>query len=308
MGMAAPTWTAEQQAALVALAVAGKSGSEIAAELGVTRNAILGRAHRTGVKLPMDGRKRMIAVMASADSRRVPKAPKPQGARRYPDDHPMYKSRARGARAFTDAKIAVAIAARMAGQSLPKSARLVGASAQSLGKNWLSNPKLLALGRALYERARAEATQEAARKREIAAFEAETARLRTARINAPILAQMTPRHRLVCERRIAGETLQAIGDALGVTRERIRQIEAKWRLRGLIVPGANPLSDSTTRTYAPRLDRRRKAKPPVDFYDAAHQALGPATVKRRNNLSDAERQRRADWMREVSRRRWDARA
>jgi hypothetical protein len=55
---------------------------------------------------------------------------------------------------------------------------------------------------------------------------------------------MPERHRLICERRVAGETLQQVGDAFGVTRERIRQIEVRWRLQGLHIPGANPLNEA----------------------------------------------------------------
>lgn len=50
-------WTDQQQATLARLAAAGKTGSEIAAEMGFTRSAVMGRAHRTGVKLPLTMRK-----------------------------------------------------------------------------------------------------------------------------------------------------------------------------------------------------------------------------------------------------------
>jgi len=53
-------WTLEQHAALVRMAADGLTGSEIAKALGVTRNAVMGRAHRTGVVLPMDERKTAI--------------------------------------------------------------------------------------------------------------------------------------------------------------------------------------------------------------------------------------------------------
>lgn len=45
-------WTEKQQAELVRLAGEGLTGSEIGARLGFSRAAVLGRAHRTGVKLP----------------------------------------------------------------------------------------------------------------------------------------------------------------------------------------------------------------------------------------------------------------
>lgn len=44
-------WTKEQTAELRRLAKAGQSGSEIAKILGVTRNAITGKADREGIRL-----------------------------------------------------------------------------------------------------------------------------------------------------------------------------------------------------------------------------------------------------------------
>lgn len=44
-------WTPDDQDELVRLARAGMSASQIAAALGVTKNAVIGRCHRTGVSL-----------------------------------------------------------------------------------------------------------------------------------------------------------------------------------------------------------------------------------------------------------------
>jgi hypothetical protein len=101
---------------------------------------------------------------------------------------------------------------------------------------------------------------------------------------------MPTRDRDMLERRIAGETLEEIGKSYSVTRERVRQIEVKWRLKGLIVPDARPLTDASARL----LERKpRPGNPP----------------KRKNNLSEAERERRAEHMRAVSAKRWaEARA
>lgn len=44
-------WTDEMQAALVRLAAEGLTGKEIGERLGLTRSAVLGRAHRDGVRL-----------------------------------------------------------------------------------------------------------------------------------------------------------------------------------------------------------------------------------------------------------------
>lgn len=225
-------------ARLVELAANGKTGREIAAELGCTRSAVLGRAFRTGVKLPMDERKARLAD----HGRRKPVAERRE---KFPPRHAIHRKRARGARAFTDAEIAVAIAARLAGLSGAKSAALIGASQQSLAKNWMRDASLLALGKALHERARADAAERAAQARELAAFAAEAQRLAVERTNQPILGRMPERHREMLERRISGQTLQQIAHTYGITRERVRQIEARWRVEGLVVPGVRPLSDAT---------------------------------------------------------------
>jgi hypothetical protein len=57
---------------------------------------------------------------------------------------------------------------------------------------------------------------------------------------------------MICERRIAGENGQEIGDALGVTRERIRQVVVKWQVAGLIVPGAREPSEAGRKMIAAR--------------------------------------------------------
>ncbi len=64
------TWTPERQSALERMAKAGMTGSEIAEALSVSRGAVMGRAHRTGVKLPVTeakaahvGRKKAAAAV-----------------------------------------------------------------------------------------------------------------------------------------------------------------------------------------------------------------------------------------------------
>jgi RNA polymerase sigma factor (sigma-70 family) len=54
------------------------------------------------------------------------------------------------------------------------------------------------------------------------------------------VAGLPERERRVVERRVAGETLKAIGESMGLTRERIRQIEreAHARLRDKLAPYA----------------------------------------------------------------------
>lgn len=300
-----PGWTAEEHAALVTMAGDGATGAEIAAALGKTRNAILGRAFRKGVKLPMDdvkaARMRKGRKPRPVREPREPKATRAPDFKRFGPNHPARQSRPWGQRAFSDDKIAIAIAARLAGASHNKAAKLIGAGAQSLVKNWMPKPELLALGQALFERAKADAAEVATVRRELEAFEAETNRLTIERINWPILGRMPERHRQILELRIAGETLQEIGDKFGVSRERIRQIEVTWKIRGLIVPGTRPVSEASLATYSHKERGERIPKPPKP----------PRTRKSRRpmQLSDAERARRAEHMRRVSSRRWaEARA
>ena len=62
-------WSDEQQAQLERLAAEGLTGTEIGQRLGLTRAAILGRAHRTGVKLTLTPEKRLAGHAKSARSR-----------------------------------------------------------------------------------------------------------------------------------------------------------------------------------------------------------------------------------------------
>ena len=67
-------WTEQQQAELVRLAGEGLTGSEIGARLGFSRSAVLGRAHRTGVKLPLNDAKRegmVVRGLAAFDALRA---------------------------------------------------------------------------------------------------------------------------------------------------------------------------------------------------------------------------------------------
>lgn len=299
-------WPQERRERLIFLAAEGWTASEVGIQLGLTRNAILGYAHRNGIKFPMTARK-AAKIGRGVRRPREPKAPKSTRGRFVPADHPMRRHRERSSRAFTDAEIAVAIAARLAGQSANKSARMIRASAQSLTKNWLKQPELVAAGRALFERAKADAAAKAAIERERADIAAETQRLAQERTNWPILGRMSERHRDIMERRIAGQTLQEVGDAFSVTRERIRQIEVKWRSQGLIVPGARELSARALDKLGWREPRKcgPKAKA-VDFWSLANKPN--PKPKQRRNLTDAERARRAEHMRGVSRAYWDARA
>jgi hypothetical protein len=291
-------WPIERRNRLIALASAGWTASEVGIQLGLSRSSVLGYAHRNGIKFPMTARK---AAMVGRYPRRArePKPPREPNFQKFGPDHPARKSRPFGQRAFSDDQIAIAIAARLAGASLPKAARLIGAGQQILSK-WVGIPELAEAGRALFERARADAAERAAKARELAAFEAETARSTRERINWPILGRMSEKHRDIMERRIAGQTLQEIGDAYGITRERVRQIEVKWRMQGLVVPGARPLSEASLKMFPDRSPRALRPERTI--------AWNVPRTRKHYEISDAERERRADHMRRVSRAYWDARA
>lgn len=232
-------WTEDRNATVRQMAAGGATGAEIAEALGTTRSAVMGYCHRQGIKLVLSERKRIGSI-----SRLRKGWSAPRGKDRFPPGHPIFASRPKGSRAFSDEKIAVAIAAVLAGQSHNKAAKMIGASAQSLIKKWLRDPELRAKGETLYLRAKEDAAARAAAARAEAERLAEEEAARVWAINEPILEAMPHRHRSMLVRRINGETLQEVGDLFGVTRERVRQIEVRWRLtRGLIVPGAKPLNE-----------------------------------------------------------------
>lgn len=216
-------WTEERHGQLVTLAQRGMTASQVAEELGTTRNAILGRAHRHGIKF-LGARPLPPRRWQAASGR--PKGSKP------PPNHPMRRGRPRGARAFTDQEIATAIAARLAGLSYRKAAAMIGASAISLRQNWMKDASLTVLGRTLYMRAKADAAARAQ-----AAAAQQKARLeRIDAWNEGVMRRLPPRLASIAQRRLAGETLQEIGDDLGLTRERVRQLFKKAISAGLHYP------------------------------------------------------------------------
>lgn len=75
------TWTPERDKVLTRRLAEGWSASEVAAELGVTRNSVIGRAGRLGVKL----------MFKSSDGPRVqrPRYRKPSGLVARPKERPV---------------------------------------------------------------------------------------------------------------------------------------------------------------------------------------------------------------------------
>lgn len=327
------SWTTEKHARLVELAAQGLSVKNIAAELGMTRNAIIGRARREGVALlyrppaaeprpPRDPRERghrygvdvkerarqlysggatYASIMAATG---IPLGYISQVCRGLPRRRPEAPKAKRYDFAF---KVA-AVAAVLTGESYRRASERLGPEERSIIV-WSKREDVRQAAEAIAARVKAAHEAEQKRQRQIAEEEAEAERIRAETANAPILATMPPRHRAICERRVAGQTLQQIGDAFGVTSERIRQIEVRWRMQGLIVPGARPLNEVAARKLMDRLHvsgggRRPKAKPyePLGCnpFELAHDILDGRRKRRPMRLTPEERQRRAEHMRRVA--------
>lgn len=278
-------WTIEQTETLVRMALEGATGAQIAVVVGRSRNAVMGYCHRNGISLAIGPEKqqeivaRRTAALEAARAAQREHGPSP----RFPDGHAVFRSRPRGARAFTDVQIATAIAAHLAGMSMNKAAGSIGASPQSLKRNWMADPALMSLGRSLYERAKADAAERAAARARLQALHDGAERVRVETINAAFWPKMSERHRQILKGRLAGETLQTLGDRFGVTRERIRQIEVAWRVRGFEMPDARPLADlALSCVYVP-----------------SGRAGTSADGRRRDNLRPEIRQARSERMRAV---------
>jgi len=319
--MSATGWTPEEQATLARMASEGARAAEIAEALGYTRNAVLGRAHRTGVRLtyrvppakekPARPRQARRSKYLPAEKDRVRELylagapwddiealtgiPKPTGYL-WTLDLPRRFSRPTNARYDFNQRV-MAVAAHLCGKSFDKVSAALGPTPATLQK-WQNYPEVFAAARVVADRVLSDMEAERARLRELAAFAAEAERIRVETVNEPVFAQMSARHREMCRRRVDGETLEAIAKDFGITRERVRQIEGKWRCRGLIIPGARPLSEASARNFAPSSNPRprgRPAKRPAreprsrdDFYALAHEMLEAKVDRRRREFMSPE--------------------
>jgi transposase-like protein len=343
------TAASDTKAQVTALRLEGVGPREIARRLGVTPNTVAGHLWRAGMTAqrpvyapkpsrtrpprtpcpPLAGRQDVFVpkwgpekvaevrslyqagVTMTEISRRtgVPMGTLPIMWRDLPRRRKQDWSSAAKPRPF---RLAVLVAT-FTGESQVKAAKRLGCSPHSI-PNWMRDPDLVAEARAIADEvnARREVEREAERVAKLEAEAAEAARI--AEINAPILAAITDeRHRSMMMFRASGASLDFVGKNNGVTRERIRQIEIIYRLKGLIIPGAKPLSEASARlAYVPRgrsPGRPRKDGTPAvrkerpDFYSQAHAVIAGLKSPRPMRLSDEERQRRSDWGRELASRR-----
>lgn len=225
-------WTKQQHETLARMAP-DHSAREIAKALGITRNGVLGRAHRYGISINPNRDRHAFARgnNHSTGGRR---------GKKLPEGHPATRSRPRGSHAFSLEQRAAALAARMAGASWRKSAELVGASAQILAKHWSQDPSVIGRATELFNQARAEALRVRLVRQRLLALEASA----VAQHNARILSGWGERNRRWVERKLKGESLAAIAADFGVTRERVRQVLMRAVEQGLrSPPGVNLVRD-----------------------------------------------------------------
>lgn len=269
-------WNDLRRDELKRLAAAGERVAVIAQALGTTRNAVIGYARRNNIALlykrppaapkpprdPSRSRKRippeMIAQVRAlwSDGATYSRIVAETGVAAGTIGHivcalPKRRVVTWSTRARDEAFRITCLVASLTGESQASIAKRLKTSTASIG-HWKKDSTLLAKAQALANTIKARwAAEQAAADAEKARLAAEE-RARIDAINAPILAKMSSRDRDALTLRIDGATLEEISQLHGITRERVRQIEVKWRMRGLIVPGANPLSEAAKRmVYRP---------------------------------------------------------
>lgn len=228
-------WTPEKDAAITSGREAGRSASQLAAQIGTTRNAVIGRWHRLSLP-PAPLKPRPVKAAR-------PRGPFPFGRgrrakpsfivrgveRRYfSADEEAYIRREYAAYTPT-AKIATALG--RSNGALRQFIMKLGLTRSGVVSKALQNPDyshLLPVFRRLGAESFMEAVAEwcaqaLARQREARAM-GERAALEAAKaIDALPLA----RNQKILRKRALGLTLEQIGHQHGITRERVRQIEAR---------------------------------------------------------------------------------
>lgn len=156
-----------------------------------------------------------------------------------------------------------ALTAFYGGESCDRISKRLGIAGASIPQWRKKYPELDAKARAAAECIKSET---AAKAREAVAVtvanrEAEMALVRER--NDFVLPQMPQRDREVCVAFVEGGTLSEIGDRHGITRERVRQIVLRWRVRGLTLPSERekPLTDSQMKLVTKHVPGRRRGRP-----------------------------------------------
>jgi hypothetical protein len=231
----ATMWTDEKDAALREWTRDGVSAAEQAKRLGVSRNAVLGRRFRMGLRCgePM---RRQLCADAGRLRAGPPKAPKPPRVPREkrapsrPHAYPVELVRE---------TLTLAMVAKRS-----EACRIMGVSISNLQKHlWptkyahlMPDAKAEAERRLEQIRLWNEAAEKLARQQEEADQVRRDEENRAAIAHNETVA-MPARVRDIMRRRIMGETLQDIADHFGFSRERVRQLEAVGIGSGGVVPG-----------------------------------------------------------------------
>jgi hypothetical protein len=227
-------WSKVNQLRLEELAASGIPASQVAEALGTTRNAILGRAHRTGVTFHGKRYKPPRKERAA----RIPRAPgAPRGGRR------------KGQYIKPRALILQCLALHLAGVSQVKAAKTFGVSFRSIGLVWKKDPVLMAEAQSIADRALAEARgvareRSAALKARQAAYQAEAAAF-----NEMVFKTLSPRQVSFLRAYVKHRNMAAAAEQFGVTRERIRQVVVLAERKGFVPPTAKGFAH---RRYAAR--------------------------------------------------------
>lgn len=228
---AASFWTTDRISQLEAMA-SSKTGTEIAQALGVTRNAVLGAAHRHGIKL--------CSPRGSRDFSAMGRMSRGRKGTKVPLGHPSRRARPARCAAYSLKERAGAVAAVLAGASYNTAASLVGASKVTVDKLWRRDPEVLAKAQEIFERAHREASARMEARRRLLSLQTETVMAH----NRRVLAGWGERNRTMVLRKCAGETLAVIGSDYGLTRERVRQILVRAIQQGILAPpGVNLQND-----------------------------------------------------------------
>jgi hypothetical protein len=230
---------AERNAEIVRRRKDGQWPRQIADEMGLpSKNIVIGVCNRAGLAVP--GAYRIAAEEYRAGL--PPNPPKPVRTRRQISNARVQSMRRHwdglGSAAYIPFAIRVSVVAdHLAGLSAYKTARKHGVAIGSV-RNWLRRPEVVAAAQPIADKIAAEKIAAKQRAAEFFAAQKAEQEAREAAVNGAILAQLSGRVLAMCEAYLkpAG-TLQSVGDAYGVTRERVRQIIAPAVRAGLIKDG-----------------------------------------------------------------------